>query len=115
MCSRAPELVVGDGRLAPTCATPRRRGREAHVGALLDQVALELAEGGEKVRQRAAEPVEFPDDQHLALAHVVDRGPEAFAVGASARDAVLEHLGAPGRRERVELEREVLVERAHRA
>ena len=42
MLARAPELVVGDGRLAPARTTSRRGGGQARAGALLDQVAVGL-------------------------------------------------------------------------
>jgi len=51
----------------------------------------------------------FPDDQHLAVAHVAERSPQARAVGAGAGGTVLEHLGASGSRQSVKLECEVLV------
>ncbi len=48
------ELVLGDGRLAPALTSPRRSGCQARTGALLDQVALELAEGAENVEDEPA-------------------------------------------------------------
>jgi len=69
--------------------------------------------GLDQVRQAAPEPIQFPDDQHLAVAHAVERSPQARAVGAGAGGTVLGHLGASGSRQGVKLECEVLVQRAH--
>ena len=70
-----------------------------------------LRDGLDQVRQRTAEPIELSHDQHLAVSHAVERGLQAGAVGAGAGRTILEHLLASGRRQRVELERKVLVQR----
>jgi hypothetical protein len=46
----------------------------------------------QQVRQRAAEPIQLPDDQHVARAHKRQRGDQAGAIILSARGAVLEQV-----------------------
>ena len=73
---------------------------------------FERRHGFDQMHERAAEPVEFPNDQHVSLAHIVERLAQARSIGTSAGSALLEDLCATGRGESVELQRRILVERA---
>ena len=69
-------------------------------------------DGLDQVRQAAAQPIQLPDDQHVAIAHVVERLPQARSIGACAGRAVFKHLGTPCRGERVKLQCRILVQGA---
>jgi hypothetical protein len=69
-----------------------------------DAAPGQCRDGLDEVGQRAPEPVQLPNDQHLAVPHVVECSLQAFAVRAGAGGMILEHLGASSRRQRVELE-----------
>ena len=63
----------------------------------------------DQVGQGAAEAIQLPDDQHVAVAHVVERLAEPGAIGPGARRAVLERLRTAGCPECVQLQRWILV------
>src|SRR5208337_466175 len=64
------------------------------------------------MRQRAAEAIQFPDNQHVAVPHVVERRSQSRTIGPRPGGAIFKHLRASGCRECVELQRRVLVDRA---
>ncbi len=78
--SRPPGVVVSMASVSERNPTPRR---------------VQRRDGLDQVEQRTPEPVQLPNDQHLAVAHVVERRLQPGTVGAGAGDAVLEHLDAP--------------------
>ena len=59
-------------------------------GAEADAPLLQRRNSFDQVRQRAAEPIQFPDDQHITVARVVERLPQAGSIGVSTRDPVFE-------------------------
>jgi hypothetical protein len=74
-----------------------------------DAAVSEAGDGVDQVAQGAAEAVEFPDDQGIARAQVVEELGEGGAVGAGAAGGLGEHPVAAGRRELVDLELGLLV------
>ncbi len=87
----AGELTEGCEQVAYEPAAGRGGVGRPGERAEPHSASLQRGHSLDPVRQVAAEPAEFPDDEHLGIAH----GPETFAVGARARGAVLEHLFAP--------------------
>jgi hypothetical protein len=85
-----------------------------HKPLLTARCALvQIADEADDVGQRAADPVEFPHDQRVALPRHLKRLRQARAVGCAARaDVVVDPL-APNARERVTLEVEALLARRH--
>jgi hypothetical protein len=65
------------------------------------------------MRQRAAEAIQFPDNQHVAVPHVVERRSQSRTIGPRPGGSIFKHLRASGRRECVELQRRVLADRAN--
>ena len=63
--SCAPEIFVGDDRLASPLATTRRRRIETGTGSLADKVALELSERAENVKD---EPAASRSALHIGVA-----------------------------------------------
>src|SRR3546814_5782416 len=47
-----------------------------------DAAFLEVGDDRQQVRQRAAEPIELPDNQRVAVVHVVEAGYQAGAIVA---------------------------------
>ena len=68
---------------------------------------FERRHGFDQMHERAAEPVEFPNDQHVSLAHIVERLAQARSIGTSAGSALLKDLRATGSGESVELQRQI--------
>jgi hypothetical protein len=69
----------------------------------------ESGDGLDQMPQRAAEAVQFPDDEGVARAELVQDLVEDRAVGAGATGGLGEHPVAAGVLEGVDLELEVLV------
>jgi hypothetical protein len=69
----------------------------------------QAGDGVDQVAQRPAEPVQFPDDQGVAGAELVQDLLEDRAVGGGAAGGLSEHSVAAGRSEGVDLELRVLV------
>ena len=57
----------------------------------------------------AAEPIEFPDDQHIARAQGLEQLGEDWPLGAGAADDLGVDLGATGLRERIDLQIDRLI------
>ena len=127
---RAPELFVSHDGFASALATAGHRCIEAGTGSFADEVALELSECAEnvkdepsawrrgvdrfcqraeadaacfqavhrldQVRQRAAEPIELPHSQDIAVSHEAQRSFQSRAIGFGSGRLVLEHASATG-------------------
>ena len=74
-----------------------------------DVTAGQVGDGVDQVAQRAAEAVEFPDDQGVAGSELVEDLGEDGAVGAGAAGGLGEHPVAAGGLEGVDLEGGLLV------
>ena len=95
--------------------TSRPPGVVLSIASVIERKPTPLFErrhGFDQMHERAAEPVELPNDEHVALAHIVERLAQARSIGTSAGGALREDLCATGRGESVELQRRILVERA---
>ena len=68
-----------------------------------DAALFQGGDGFDEVGQIAAEAVELPHDQHLAVVQVVECCLQAGAIGAGAGGVILEHLGATRRCEGIAL------------
>ena len=65
------------------------------------------------MRQRAAETVEFPDNEHIALANIGEGFGQARPVGPGTRRKVLEDQLAASLLQGIELQRKLLLTRRH--
>lgn len=105
----ALELAEGAEEVEGQAAAGGRRvdgfgdGLEAHAAC------LKVGDGLDQVRQGAPEPVELPDDEHVAVTEEGQRVSEAWPLGASARGLVLEDRRAAGGGEGVALQGGVLI------
>jgi len=74
-----------------------------------DPVLGQPGDGVDQVAQRAAQPVQLPDDQGVAGAELVQDLLEDWAVGAGAAGGLGEHPVAAGRGKGVDLQVRLLV------
>ena len=88
----------------------RRGGVDGLLEAAKPDAALsQPGHGVDEMPEGAAEPVEFPDDQGVAGAELVQEQLEGGAVGAGAAGGLGEHPVAAGTLEGVDLELGLLV------
>ena len=73
----------------------------------------EVLDGLDQLLERAGQPVELPDHQRVALAHVAEGGLEGWPLALRAGGLLLEDLLAAGRLQRIELQGEILLLRGH--
>jgi hypothetical protein len=73
---------------------------------------LQSGDGLDQVWQTAAESIQFPYDQHVTLARVVQRLLQPRPIGASTGSTIVEHFSASHGCERVKLQRRILIEGA---
>jgi hypothetical protein len=141
----APELFVCHDGFASALATARCRGVKTRAGPFANEVALELPQRAENVkdepspwrrgvdrlgeraeadaapvqgadrfdqmRQRAAETIELPYRQDIALTRKIQRRRQSGPLGFRSRGPVFENTNASGLGERVELQRQILLGR----
>jgi hypothetical protein len=78
-----------------------------------DTALFKRCYGFDQMHQRATEPVELPDDEYIARAHIVERLLQARPIGTGTGGSIVEHLAASRRGESIELQRRVLIEGAN--